>query len=152
MDASHFRQRAAIARELAQAGEDRRLAHMLLELAIDLDAEAEAIEAEQARTADRHPASATAQASATAPDGNRAAAPIIDLTTPGVKSPVDTRPSRFSAVVLPFPARGLPQETTLPPAARHPAARATPPLAVPAPPQPSPADTQADICTLLTIG
>lgn len=46
MDATHFRQRAARAREMAQSGEDIRLSRMLLEVAHDLDAEAAAIEAE----------------------------------------------------------------------------------------------------------
>jgi hypothetical protein len=46
LDATHFRQRAARARELAQSGDDIRLSRMLLDVAVDLDAEAEAIEAE----------------------------------------------------------------------------------------------------------
>jgi hypothetical protein len=46
VDANHFRQRAASAREMAQFGEDRRLSDMLLEVACDLEAEAEIIEAE----------------------------------------------------------------------------------------------------------
>ncbi len=46
MDATHFRQRAARARELAQSGDDIRLSRMLLDVALDLDAEAEAIESE----------------------------------------------------------------------------------------------------------
>ena len=49
LDAAHFRQRAARARELAQSGDDLRLSRMLLDVAIDLDAEAEAIEAEMAQ-------------------------------------------------------------------------------------------------------
>ena len=48
LDAAHFRQRAACARELAQSGEDIRLSRMLLDVASDLDAEAEAIETELA--------------------------------------------------------------------------------------------------------
>lgn len=47
MDANHFRDRAAKAREMARSGDDVRLAEMLLEVALDLDAEAEVIEAEQ---------------------------------------------------------------------------------------------------------
>ncbi len=46
MDALHFRRKAAEARELAKSGDDVRLAEMLLELARELDAEADAIEAE----------------------------------------------------------------------------------------------------------
>ena len=52
MDATHFRQRAARAREMAQSGDDVRLSRMLLEVALDLDAEAEAMEADG--IADRH--------------------------------------------------------------------------------------------------
>lgn len=48
MEANHFRQKAARAREMAQSGDDIRLCRMLLEVAIDLDAEAEAIEAQAA--------------------------------------------------------------------------------------------------------
>src|ERR1700689_2100555 len=44
LDADHFRQRAARARELAQSGDDIRLSRMLLEVAVELDAEAEAME------------------------------------------------------------------------------------------------------------
>ncbi len=44
MNAGHFRQRAAKAREMAQTGGDFRLSRMLLDVAQDLDAEAEAIE------------------------------------------------------------------------------------------------------------
>lgn len=48
MDATHFRQRAARAREMSQSGDDLRISKMLLEVAHDLEAEANAIEAEQA--------------------------------------------------------------------------------------------------------
>jgi hypothetical protein len=48
LDAAHFRERAARARELAQSGDDIRLSRMLLDVALDLDAEAAAIEAETA--------------------------------------------------------------------------------------------------------
>ena len=44
LNANHFRQRAARARELAQSGDDIRLSRMLLEVAFDMDAEADAIE------------------------------------------------------------------------------------------------------------
>lgn len=45
MDARHFRYRAERARELACSGEDPRLAQMLLQVAFDMEAEAEVIEA-----------------------------------------------------------------------------------------------------------
>jgi hypothetical protein len=48
LDATHFRQSAARAREMAQSGDDMQLSRMLLEVAIDLDAEAEAMESSSA--------------------------------------------------------------------------------------------------------
>ena len=45
MDAGYFRYRAEWARELACLGEDQRLAQMLLQVAFDMEAEAEVIEA-----------------------------------------------------------------------------------------------------------
>ncbi|HVY15453.1 MAG TPA: hypothetical protein VHB27_09500 [Rhodopila sp.] len=45
MDAAHFRAKAKAAREMARGGDDARLAQMLLDLAADLDAEADAIDA-----------------------------------------------------------------------------------------------------------
>ena len=47
MEAAHFRLRAAHAREMAQFGEDLHLSRMLLEVALDLDAEADAMETER---------------------------------------------------------------------------------------------------------
>ena len=46
MNAAHFRNRAARARAMAQNGEDIRLSRMLLDVANELDAEADLIEAE----------------------------------------------------------------------------------------------------------
>jgi hypothetical protein len=48
VDAAHFRRQAAQAREMAQTGDDIKLSRMLLEVALDLDVEAQAIEAENA--------------------------------------------------------------------------------------------------------
>lgn len=45
VDAAYFRTRAKVAREMAQDGEDARIVQLLLELAADLDAEADSIEA-----------------------------------------------------------------------------------------------------------
>ncbi len=45
MDATHFRHRAERARELARTGDDPRLAMMLLEVAVEMEAEAEAMDA-----------------------------------------------------------------------------------------------------------
>ncbi len=52
MDAIHFRNRAARARDMARAGEDALLSQMLLEVANDLEAEADEIEAEGAARQD----------------------------------------------------------------------------------------------------
>jgi hypothetical protein len=53
LEAIHFRLRAAHAREIAQFGDDLRLSRMLLDVALDLDAEAEAMEAEQTKQLNR---------------------------------------------------------------------------------------------------
>jgi hypothetical protein len=50
MDALHFRRRAEQARELARDGEDMRLTQLLLALADDMDAEAEAMDANDERS------------------------------------------------------------------------------------------------------
>jgi hypothetical protein len=50
MDALHFRKRARQARELARDGEDMRLTQLLLAMADDMDAEAEAIDASETRS------------------------------------------------------------------------------------------------------
>ncbi len=50
MDALHFRKRAEQARELARDGEDMRLTQLLLALADDMDAEAEAMDADEERS------------------------------------------------------------------------------------------------------
>ncbi len=48
MDAAYFRYRAQRAREMARAGEDPRLTQMLLEVALEMEAEAELIESQAA--------------------------------------------------------------------------------------------------------
>jgi hypothetical protein len=68
LDAAHFRQRAARARELAQSGDDIRLSRMLLDVAIDLDAEAEAIEAEMVQDHHRRGRTSRALVSVTGAD------------------------------------------------------------------------------------
>ncbi len=62
LDAHHFREKAARAREMAQSGDDVRLTQMLLEVAVDLDAEADAIENSEitSRRPTRHPQAAEA--------------------------------------------------------------------------------------------
>jgi hypothetical protein len=49
VDAAYFRSRAERAREMARSGEDVRLTQMLLEVAAEMDAEADAIEASAQR-------------------------------------------------------------------------------------------------------
>jgi hypothetical protein len=49
MDALHFRKRAQQAREQARDGEDMRLTQLLLAMADDMDAEAEAMDASEIR-------------------------------------------------------------------------------------------------------
>src|SRR3954453_8316335 len=118
LDASHFRRRAAIARELALTGEDVRLAQMLMELAADLDAEADTMEAEQAGavTARRQqddmaiPGAIPGALPEVMPDpADKRPAQIIDLTLTGIKSP-EIGSGKGSGVVLPFPGSGLRRE------------------------------------------
>ena len=61
MDALHFRKRAEQARELARDGDDMRLTQLLLALADDMDAEAEAMDADEERTHGVNTASLTLQ-------------------------------------------------------------------------------------------
>ena len=114
MDASHFRKRAAIARELAQSGDDVRLAQMLMELAVDLEAEANAIEAEQARADAQRPKQVDTPTPGLA---TRRPAQVIDLTLAGMKPPLESRSDKGCAVVLPFPGSGQRRETASQPAA-----------------------------------
>jgi hypothetical protein len=122
LDASHFRRRAAIARELALTGEDVRLAQMLMELAADLDAEADTMEAEQAGavTARRQqddmaiPGAIPGALPGALPEvmpgpADKRPAQIIDLTLTGIKPP-EIRSGKGSGVVLPFPGSGLRRE------------------------------------------
>jgi hypothetical protein len=55
LDAAHFRKRAARARELAQFGDDLRISQMLLDVAHEMDAEADAIDAEHPEEQRRSP-------------------------------------------------------------------------------------------------
>ncbi|HQT76136.1 MAG TPA: hypothetical protein PLD10_03705 [Rhodopila sp.] len=65
MDAAYFRSRAARARAMAQNGDDIRISGMLLEVANELDAEADLIEAEaKAKARLRRPAEAPDRAKA----------------------------------------------------------------------------------------
>jgi hypothetical protein len=114
LDATHFRNRAARARELAKAGEDPRLAQMLLEVAVDLDAEAEAIDAEQRDAARLRPEPALG-AVLSAVDGAVGILPvqIIDISLSGAKFRAPDWHDPGSSVVLQFPTLGLHLEGTI---------------------------------------
>jgi hypothetical protein len=108
LDAAHFRQRAAHAREMAQSGDDVRLSRMLLEVALDLDAEAEAMESND--VAERRgfprvirPEILEAFIHVTDPDTDPRPVQIIDLSAGGAKFRTDTAPTPGSRVTLELP-------------------------------------------------
>lgn len=118
MDATHFRLRAARAREMAQFGDDIRLSRMLLEVALDLDAEAEAIEAEG--TTQRHrftrPRPAEVHGALlhlTVPDRDTRPVQIINLSTGGAKIRVDRPQTPGSSVTLEVPSHDLRLDGTI---------------------------------------
>jgi hypothetical protein len=112
LDATHFRQRAASARIMAQSGDDIRLSRMLLDVALDLDAEAEAMEAknptERRRFARLRPAAMDdAVLHITAPDTDTRPVKIIDLSFGGAKIRVDRLQTPGSRVTLELPSHSL---------------------------------------------
>ena len=105
MDAIHFRERAARAREMAQSGDDLRLSRMLLEVALDLDAEAEAIEAggsTDRRKSERSRGSEIYGAFLHLIGSDTDARPvqIVDLSTGGARLRVDRSLTVGSRVIL----------------------------------------------------
>lgn len=114
MDAIHFRNRAAKAREMARVGEDVRLVQMLLEVASDLEAEAETIEAEQ-RDASRIRPLRTLRAILSGVNGSPAVGPveIIDISLSGAKFQADFSHDPGAAVALELPAFGLHLQGTI---------------------------------------
>jgi len=114
LDAIHFRNRAAKAREMARAGDDVRLAQMLLEVASDLEAEAAVIEAEQ-RDAARTPPGRALRATLTGLDGDTRvrSVQIIDISLSGAKFQADGCHGAGSPVVLELPCFGLHLEGTI---------------------------------------
>ncbi len=84
MDAIHFRLQAAHAREMAMSGEDLRLTEMLLEVARELDAEADALEAVAAQTPATPRAAERARLHAVSSNRNTMPAGIFDLAIFGV--------------------------------------------------------------------
>lgn len=101
MDATHFRLRAAHAREMARSGDDLRLSRMLLDVARELDAEAEAMEAEA--PTGRIPSATPPAFQKTrlhATDGGADLVPveIIDLAIRGVKIRADGQSGQDAAL------------------------------------------------------
>jgi hypothetical protein len=118
LDATHFRQRAARAREMAQSGDDIRLSRMLLEVALDLEAEAEAIEA--AGVAERRgfprlrpPRIEGALLRTVGPDADTRAVSIVNLSVGGAKARVDRPPPPGTRIILELPSHDLQLDGTI---------------------------------------
>jgi hypothetical protein len=118
LDAAHFRQRAAHAREMAQSGDDVRLSRMLLEVALDLDAEAEAMESSD--VAERRgfprvirPEIYEAFIHVTDPNTDPRPVQIINLSAGGAKFRTDSAPTPGSKVTLELPERALRLDGTI---------------------------------------
>lgn len=112
MDANHFRQRAAHAREIATSGEDPRLSQMLLEVARELDVEADSIEAEVAterRQFSRQPGQQlTGTVTGLADTGSvPQAVQVIDISRGGAKLRTELFCKQGSDVILNLPTEGL---------------------------------------------
>lgn len=112
MDATHFRQRAARAREMAQSGDDFRLSRMLLEVALDLDAEAEAIEAggdadRRSAVAVRRSETCEARLYPTGSYTDGRPVQIIDLSLAGARFRTGSPPESGSLVTLELPTHSL---------------------------------------------
>jgi len=99
---------------MARAGDDVRLAQMLLEVASDLEAEAAVIEAEQ-RDAARTPPGRALRATLTGLDGDTRvrSVQIIDISLSGAKFQADGCHGAGSPVVLELPCFGLHLEGTI---------------------------------------
>lgn len=115
MDAIHFRQRAARARELAQSGDDVRLSRMLLEVASDLDAEADAMETgdRDARPRACRPEARTALLHMIGLPADPRPVQITNLSVGGAKFRTDSAPTPGSRVVLELPGSALRLDGTI---------------------------------------
>jgi hypothetical protein len=118
LDAAHFRQRAARAREMAQSGDDVRLSRMLLEVALDLDAEADAMEtgstAERRRFPRfRRPRIYEALLHLIGPYTDPRPVQIVDLSAGGANFRTDSAPTPGSRVVLEVLGRALRLDGTI---------------------------------------
>ena len=112
MDANHFRQRAAHAREMATSGEDPRLSQMLLEVARELDVEADSIEAEVAterRQFSRQPGQELAGKLIGLADtgGTPQTVQVINISRGGAKLRTEHFCKQGSDVILNLPAERL---------------------------------------------
>lgn len=112
MNTEHFRQRAARAREMAQFGDDLRISQMLLEVARDMDAEAEAIEAgppnEQRRSPRFSPSEAYRAVLHTGEDDAMGRPiQIVNLSVGGAKLRCACAHTPGTRVVLELSCRGL---------------------------------------------
>ena len=118
MDAIHFRQRAARARELAQSGDDVRLSRMLLEVASDLDAEAEAMETvdrgdRRGFPRARRPEVHEALLHMIGPSTDPRPVQVTNLSIGGAKFRADSVPTPGSRVVLELPESALRLDGTI---------------------------------------
>jgi hypothetical protein len=112
LDATHFRQRAARAREMAQSGDDLRLSRMLLEVALDLDAEAESMESggpAERRSYQRVQESEISGAllHLVGSDADASEVWIIDLSVGGARFRVGRTLMPSSRVILEMPSHAL---------------------------------------------
>jgi hypothetical protein len=118
LDAAHFRKRAARAREMAQSGDDVQLSRMLLEVALDLDAEADAMEtrlvSERRRFPRvRRPGIYEALLHMIGAETDPRPVQIIDLSTGGAKFRTDSVPTPGSRVILELLGRALRLDGTI---------------------------------------
>ena len=111
MDAAHFRRKAAEARDMAELGEDAQLAILLLEVARDLDAEADAIEAGQPndrRAASRVPVPGLpVTLRLTAPEVGVRQVTLTDLSITGARLAGEVVSPLGSRVTLELPSLGV---------------------------------------------
>ena len=111
MDAAHFRRKAAEARDMAELGEDAQLAILLLEVARDLDAEADAIEAGQPndrRAASRVPVPGLpVTLRLTAPEVGVRQVTLTDLSITGARLAGEVASPLGSRVMLELPSLGV---------------------------------------------
>ena len=112
MNAEHFRERAARAREMAQFGDDLRIAQMLLDVARDMDAEADAIESGQPNEQRRSPRFCPSEAyrallRQVSDDATGRPVQVINLSLGGAKLRCTRAHAPGTRVVLEIPCRSV---------------------------------------------